>query len=124
MLGGLLFGIAFAVGHHFFYNSLNGKAVSDNESTVLGNGLSQQQMSLAGGSAFALLARASLVYAVTVAFVQLFWKDVTDARRTPVATFSRLDNISHATNNLLVLLKVPLWPRYWFLLLVAMTTWY
>lgn len=119
MLGSLIAGILFAVGHHLFYQRLNGTPAST--ISVLGSDISRQQTSIAIGTAFAFLVKACLVYAVTVAYVQVFWKEA----KAPTAshTLSSLDDLSCAIDNLLVMCKIPMWLSYWLLLLIATVTW-
>lgn len=124
MLGALLLGIGAAVGHHCFYASLDGQAVSDDTSNILGVGLSQQQFNLAAGAAFALLARASLVYAAGVAYVQLCWHRVTSGGRGASTTLGTLDDVFQATGNILVMLHFPIWSKYGVTMIVALVTWY
>lgn len=58
-------GLAFALGHHAFYDSLDGQPVADH--------LFNQQINLAVGQAFAFLVRASLVISVGASYWQVFW---------------------------------------------------
>jgi hypothetical protein len=65
MLLGLLAGLAFSIGHHYFYQSLDGQAIS--------NTTFDQQINIAIGTAFAFLVKASLAIAVGSAYVQYLW---------------------------------------------------
>ena len=124
MLGGLLAGIVFALAHHLFYNSLEGKAaLGGRDYRFLGTDVSQQQTNIAIGTAFAFLSKASLVWAASVAYVQLFWRNLVSQKRA-APTLGRLDSIAHATDNFLILLNVKLWWSYSFMLLLATTAWY
>jgi hypothetical protein len=58
-------GLAFALGHHAFYSSLDGQPVNA--------WLFNQQINLAVGQAFAFLVRASLVISVGTSYWQVFW---------------------------------------------------
>jgi hypothetical protein len=61
-------GLAFALGHHAFYDSLDGQPVDGH--------LFGQQINLAVGQAFAFLVRASLVISVGASYWQVFWGTV------------------------------------------------
>jgi len=65
MLASLVAGIAFALGHHYFYQALKGHVVS--------NTVFDQQINIAIGNAFAFLVRISLITSVGTAYVQLLW---------------------------------------------------
>jgi hypothetical protein len=58
-------GLAFALGHHVFYDRLDGQPVDDH--------IFDQQINLAVGQAFAFLVRASLVISVGASYWQVFW---------------------------------------------------
>jgi len=122
MFGALILGVLFAVGHHIFYSSLSGTSASGDGYRVLGDNITLQQANIAGGTAFAFLVKAMLVYAAAVAFVQLFWKVAISNRAT--TTLGKLDSLAHAPDNLLVLQNLGLWWRHGLLLLMATSTWY
>lgn len=119
MLGALLAGVLFAVGHHLFYQGLDGTVASD--VSIFGSDLSRQQASIAIGTALAFLVKACLVYAVTVAYIQIFWKGAKAPNAAP--TLSTLDDLACAIDNLLVLFKIRVWATYYVLLLVATVAW-
>ena len=58
-------GLAFALGHHAFYDSLDEQPVDGH--------LFTQQINLAVGQAFAFLVRASLVISIGASYWQVFW---------------------------------------------------
>jgi hypothetical protein len=58
-------GLAFALGHHAFYGSLDGQPVDRH--------FFDQQINLAVGQAFAFVVRASLVISVGASYWQVFW---------------------------------------------------
>ncbi len=62
LFGSLLVGTIFALGHHLFYASLDGKAAASalEDHHFLGIELSSQQINTAVGTAFAFLVRACL----------------------------------------------------------------
>ena len=65
MLATFAIGVAFAIGHHFFYQSLDG--------TPLDSATFDQQINTAVGTAFAFLVCSFLSVAIGVAFVQVLW---------------------------------------------------
>lgn len=81
LIAGLLFaGIALALGHHFYYMSLNGTVVSSD---------TRQEWALRFGSAFAFLTQSSLVASAGVSYTQRLWVTV-KKRAFPLKT---LDNV-------------------------------
>lgn len=72
MLGYLVLGIGFALGHHFYWQSLDGKQV-DSET--------EQEWAQRYGIVFAFLAQSALCLSVGVAFVQRVWLTI---RRKPM----------------------------------------
>lgn len=85
-------GVAFAVGHHLFYQSLDAKPVD-------GHALSQQ-INTAIGTAFAFLVRSSLVIAVGTVYWQFFWKTL--ARKS--LTILHVDSLAGALTSVFDLL--------------------
>ncbi|TDZ15130.1 hypothetical protein Cob_v011964 [Colletotrichum orbiculare MAFF 240422] len=85
----LLLGIAFAVGHHMFYHSLDGKLAED------------QVRMLRYGTILAFAAKASLGGAVIAAYQQRIWTTV----RSRVLSIAALDSMFAATENLLSLVN-------------------
>ena len=119
MLGALAGGILFVGGHHLFYRHLEGSPVSTG--SFFGSVVSKQEMTIAIGTAFAFLVKASLVISMSVAFAQLFWREATASGSFP--TFASLDSIHSAFNNIFTLLDPRTWLRYPLLLLIATTAW-
>lgn len=72
----LIAALAFALGHHAFYSSLDGTVAPAHSYRVAGWYLPQQQINLAGGTALALLVKASLATALGIAYVQVCWWSV------------------------------------------------
>ncbi|CAO2650021.1 Nn.00g013130.m01.CDS01 [Neocucurbitaria sp. VM-36] len=91
MIGLLFLGGALALGHHFFYRSLRGTRVPDSYS---------QQLNTAYGTAFAFLAKASLIGAISAAYIQHIWFDF----RTKFAKISTIDSKFMALSSILSLL--------------------
>lgn len=119
MLGALAAGILLAAGHHLFYSHLEGQAVST--TSVLGSSVTQQELNIAIGTAFAYLVKSCLLSAMAVAFVQLFWREARYAVEAP--TLEKLDDMYSAFFNVAGLLSVPLWMKYPLLVLVAVLAW-
>ena len=110
---------ALAIGHHFFYKSLEGNPVSNG--SVFGSPISKQQANISIGLAFAFVIKASLVFAMSISFSQLFWREATDISSRP--TLARLDAMHSAFDNVISLFKVKhLW-RYPLIPLVGLTAW-
>lgn len=123
MLGGLIVGILFAVGHHSFYKSLAGTPVS--QGYFLGTPVTSQQANTAIGTAFAFIVKACLIYSMSIAFVQLFWREAKACEGSTRAapTLDRLDSMYSAFTDIVALFNAPLWCRYPLLLLLAVTAW-
>lgn len=83
----LVAGILFAVGHHIFYNDLDGKE-ADNQSRMLRY-----------GTALAFLAKANLVTAVILAFRQRVWMMV----RRKILSLAAVDSLFAAAEDLTAL---------------------
>ena len=122
MLSALIAGVLFAIGHHLFYCSIANTEAGSTSLNVLGSSVSRQATSIAIGTAFAFLVKLCLVYAVAVAYVQVFWYDMKTGNPKP--TLATLDATFSGTRQLLVLFNYVLWMRYPILLLVALTAWY
>jgi hypothetical protein len=86
--------LAFAIGHHFFYKSLDQLSVDEN--------LFNQQTNIAIGTAFAFLFRANLVLATCTAYWQVFW--ATALRNT--LTISSMDALAGVLGSLLDFMSV------------------
>ena len=143
MLGGWTIGILFAAGHHLFYQyvkpigislpclgnllnllsrNLNGKTASTTGFFLLGSSISDQEANTAIGTAFAYLVKACLVFAMSIAFVQVFWSGAKAQTTTP-RTLARLDATFSAFYDVPVLFNVPIWLRFPVLLSLAGTAW-
>ena len=122
MLGALIAGIAFAAGHHLFYRRLNGRTVSTG--SFLGwSSVSEQEANIAIGTAFAYLVKACIGYAISVAFIQAFWREAGVRRQARGAILADLDWIFSALDDMLSLFNFPLWLKYPTLLLTATSAW-
>ena len=120
----LIFGVLFALGHHFFYNSLVNKPTSTGDYTVMGTQHPGQQLNIAIGTAFAFLVKAAFVLAVSTAYYQVFWKMAKqDPKFKKPPTLGRLDAAFSGTTNVISLLNAPMWCRYPLLFFMAATVW-
>lgn len=104
----LVVGACFAIGHHFFYASLDGDMVED------------QLRMLRWGTALAFASKASLTAAVLSAFDQQVWATVRSRFLTVVA----LDSMFAATENPLDLLNVELLAKAKMAVAMALFGWY
>ncbi|KAL2690107.1 hypothetical protein Neosp_004175 [[Neocosmospora] mangrovei] len=103
----LVVGICFAIGHHFFYSSLDGEIVDD------------QLRMLRWGTALAFACKASLTAAVLSAFDQQVWATVRSRFLTVVA----LDSMFAATENPLDMLNLELLTKAKMAVAMALFGW-
>ena len=73
MVGSLIAGVLFAVGHHIFYNSLGGTVPPQSMYRVAGLHMSGQALNLAIGTTLAFLTRSCLTFAMALSYTQLAW---------------------------------------------------
>ncbi|KAI1312018.1 hypothetical protein F5Y03DRAFT_262214 [Xylaria venustula] len=120
MIGAWLGGILIALGHHLYYFHLDGTAADVNQQ-ILGVEITSQQFTNAVGTSFTFIVRALLVYASTIAYLQLFWR----AARQPTKqnTLGDLDSMFSVLSNLFNLGRVSVWLKQPLLLLVALVSW-
>lgn len=121
-LGSLVAGFVFILAHHLFYQSLNGTLVSDD--APFGFEISQQQVNVAVGTAFAFLAKACLVVAVSAAFVQIFWHTIRAQRMEAAPTLERIDAVYSTLDNAFEMLNVRSWYTHPVLMVVAGLAWF
>ena len=105
ILSCLGFGILCALGHHFFYRSLQGTPAQNEAIAILGSSVSQQQLNVVVGTAFAFLVNAAPAGAVSTAYIQLFWFTLRQA--TQPKTLETLDAMFAALSNALSLCMLP-----------------
>lgn len=122
ILGGLIIGSALAIGHHFFYASLNGTIPPHDVYVFSGLNISKQQIYLAAGTAFAFLVKACLSTALYTAYVQILWRKIKHGRRE--VAVARIDHITSVFSNPLHLFRPWTWWRFPLLLLLAILSWY
>lgn len=120
-LGSLIAGLAFMLAHHLFYQSLHGNVVSDHP--PFGFEVSQQQLNVAVGTAFAFLAKACLVIAISVAFVQIFWHAISAQCMEAAPTLERIDALHSALDNAFEMFNLRLWLMQPLLMTVAGLAW-
>ncbi|KAK5119253.1 hypothetical protein LTR85_007867 [Meristemomyces frigidus] len=113
----------FALGHHLFFRSLAGHPVASHEWTAFGMRLSDQQVNIAAGTAFAFLVKACLVLAVSTAYVQAFWSTAKSERNKSRMTVAQLDAAFSVLGNLLAFAKLRLWMQNPLLTGLAITAW-
>ena len=124
MVSSLIAGVAFAIGHHLYYQNLNATPVSDAEYVLLGASISAQQTAIAVGTALAYLVKSCLVLAIAIAAVQIFWSEVhLRSAKTPL-TLERLDLAHSATSDLTVLFNWRTWTKFPLLMSLALVGWY
>lgn len=86
MLCLFLLGIACAMAHHFFYNSLHGTDVESNMS---------QEWAIRVGTGLAFVVKASLAASVGVAYTQRLWVTL----KTKTVTLAATDSLFQLTMN-------------------------
>ncbi|KAL6699856.1 hypothetical protein J3F84DRAFT_404815 [Trichoderma pleuroticola] len=102
----LLFGAAFSIGHHFFYQSLSGKPPpSSVYFSRLGGGLTGQQVNLAVGSVSAFLVSSAFGAVITTAADQALWAKV----RTKTLKLGTIDSLATVTTGIWSIFDFRLW---------------
>lgn len=115
MLGSLFLGVLLSLGHHLFYRSLEGKAVSDHAI----HGVTGQQLNLAIGTLFAFLVKASLAVAIITAYTQTLWRSI---KQQPMQ-LTAIDTIFEAGTNFWGFFRFAIWGNHLLLLFLATTIW-
>ncbi|MCJ1467049.1 hypothetical protein MMC07_005671 [Pseudocyphellaria aurata] len=92
MTGLFIAGVFFAIGHHFYYESLHGQEVGD---------MKRQQWPLRFGNVFSFLVKSCLAASAGIACVQWMWKTI----RRSYITIEGIDAAFSAQENLLALLN-------------------
>ncbi|KAI5199164.1 hypothetical protein AUEXF2481DRAFT_31775 [Aureobasidium subglaciale EXF-2481] len=121
LYGSLLASIAFAVGHHLYYQSLADTPVSTANDLTFGTwtGVPSQKFNTAIGTTFASLFRTSLSITVTTAYFQIVWS-VLKAGSTRLNV---VDAISGILANPLAFFNGGAWKKSSLLIILAATTW-
>lgn len=110
MIGSLLLGIAFAIGHHFFYRYCDGKE-ADHQL--------QQQWVTRAGTSFAFVVKLLLAIAAGMAYVQQCWVSL----KSRPESIRRVDAMFSVLENALQFLDPGLWLRSPLLAFMAIVTW-
>ncbi|KAK6219153.1 hypothetical protein LQW54_002402 [Pestalotiopsis sp. IQ-011] len=114
----LLGGVAFAIGHHFFYRSLEGQAppqdTSDTSYGLLKN-LSGQQRNIAVGTLLAFLVKALLGITISRAQDQFSWQAIKD-RPTELRL---IDSLLCAQSSIIDVFNFRLWLRHPFAMIIV-----
>lgn len=123
MLSASVAGVLFAIGHHLFYQSIDGKSASRGGYALFGASISAQETAIATGTAFAFIVKSCLVLAVAVAAVQVFWgsRFIHDATIPP--TLQRLDSAYSANSDITALLNWRTWKKFPLLMVLALIGW-
>jgi hypothetical protein len=111
MVSSMVLGIAFIIGHHFFYQSLHLHPT--------GNVAFAQEVNIGIGTAFTFVVRMFLIVAVATAYWQLFWRQV---KQKPTS-LSSLDTLHSIMGNAFQFFKVGTLIRFPLLTLVAAILW-
>lgn len=111
MVGYLLLGIGFALGHHFYWSSLDGTVVPSD---------TDQEWSSRLGIAAAFLTQSALTLAVGAAYTQRIWVTV---KRKPL-TLSGLDKVFSLQSDIFSFLSKEVLGRAKFLALIGICAWF
>lgn len=120
--GALVAALLLSTGHHLFYRSLHGTPVS--EEAHFAFEISRQQINIAIGTAFAFLTKASMVVAISITFVQLFWYTVQARSAEAVPTLQRIDALYAVLDNGFEMFNFRSWLLNPLLMIVAGLAWY
>jgi Kelch motif len=110
MVGSLMAGVCFAIGHHLLYQQFDHQPVAS---------FTQQNWIIRVGTAFAFLVKMSLAIATSAAYVQQFW--ATLSRKS--VRISRVDALFTALKDITVFADVGLWLGNPVLTILAIVTW-
>ena len=112
-----LVGATLAVGHHFFYQSLDRTEVLSGSISIAGIHTTQQQLVSVAGVSIAFVFKASLVLCASVAYIQLFFRVII------IRSFKNetLDHWYTALEDVRSLFCISTYYRYPLLTLVALT---
>lgn len=122
MVGALLLGGLFAIGHDLFYNNLAGTTVAADSFGLAGAEVSRQQLNLAAGTTLAFLFKSAIVSAVSIAYFQAVWHVVKSSKRE--IDISNMDVLLSALGNAISLVSFSTWLKGPLLLLIAIIAWY
>lgn len=123
MLAAFLTGTLLALGHHLFYQHLDGEKVPADDYSIGSSHYSKQQMNIQIGTAFSFLVKAFLVVSVSVAYAQVFWWSFSNSHQGKLPTLNRIDTAFSALGNVLALFNLPVWLSHRVLFSLTTLTW-
>ena len=123
MLAALVAGVAFALGHHVFYDRLDGEKIPAGDYSMgkYNSGITKQQTNTAIGTGLAFAVRTYFVIAVGTAYVQLFWKSLRESS-SKLFDLRSIDMAYSAPHNAFLLFKLSGWRRFPVLFTLVVTT--
>ena len=111
MILSFISGVAFAVGHHFFYARFNDRRVDRTSIS--------QNWIVRIGTGFAFVTQTLLVISASIAFVQYQWLTT----RAKPFKIRQIDNMSSILGNVLGFFQSRIWLRFPVLTALAVVTW-
>ncbi|KAF7568707.1 hypothetical protein PtrSN002B_010135 [Pyrenophora tritici-repentis] len=105
----MLFGIAFALGHHLYYNALDGQPV------IQGT----QEWAIRIGTGLAFLAKACLIASAAISYQQQYWRVL---RSRPMSIGS-IDDIMSLLANPACFCNWEVWRKAWSSAIIALAIW-
>ena len=123
MLAAFTTGVLLALGHHLFYDSLDGEETPSDDFHFGGLDYSRQQLNIQAGTAFAFLVKAFLVLAISIAYAQVFWAALSGSHERKPPILGNIDTAFSALGNVLTLFKFTAWSWSPVLLLLSILTW-
>lgn len=114
-------GILLSLVHHLFYKHLHGSVAPTGEYHSIIGKVSKQQVNLAVGNPLAFLVQSTFALAVTVSYVQVFWRALKTARAG--ARLSDVDTAFSVLQDILGLFKASLWRVQSILFPMAVIFW-
>lgn len=106
-------GIGLALGQHFFYRHLDGRATDGTDTKY------SQALNTGIGTAMAFLVRSFLVLAFGTAYAQLFWQRL----RHKQVEFNEVDSLFSLLASVMDLLRWRIWIHHPVLATMALLTW-
>lgn len=119
----LLAGIMFAIGHHLFYQGLDGCETPAGSFSLGFAEYSRQQAIIQGGTALAFLTHLCLTTSVFVSYAQLFWRSALHQKSQTGITLGYLDVLFGVTRNPLLLFRPRVWRNHVTKLVMALVIW-
>lgn len=122
MVAGLLAGLAFALAHDAFYQSLNGKPILKAQPLAglsSSFNISDQQVYLSLGTLFAFLVKSLLGASVSTVFDQFVWKSI-HGQRTKIGI---IDDLLLVLKNGFTIFNLSLWRRSPISMTLALICW-